>query len=273
MQARFLYVSLSLFLAACASVQKPAELRFKDYQVNRSLPRDSNLLRMIAPYADSMHQQMNEVIGFSTNTWYKKQPESALGNFLADAMITNAAKAFHKKIDAAIINYGGIRSYLAKGDIRLEHIYDIMPFDNAIVLQTVKGNILQQLLDRAAYEGGWPVAGITMKIRNKTAFDVRINGEPLNESADYTIAVSDFLANGGDQCTMLKTIARENINYLYRDALIDYVKDFTRKGKAVSASIENRVILTMNRRHFIRSSVLTAGAMAAGSGFAACCLI
>ena len=33
-----------------------------------------------------------------------------------------------------------------------------------------------------------------------------INGAPLNESATYTIANNDYVANGGDDCTMLKPI-------------------------------------------------------------------
>ena len=241
MQIKPLLFSCIILLSACASTQKPAQLVYKDYQINRSAKVDSSFIKMLQPYADSMHKQMNTVIGFSTTTLYKKQPESPIGNFMADCMKIYAAKVYNIPVDAAFVNYGGIRSYLPKGDIKLETIYEIMPFDNLIVLQKVNGNILRQLLDRSANDGGWPSSGITMKIKDKAATDIYVNGSPVNDDSVYTIAVSDYLANGGDQCSMLKNIAQQNKNYLFRDALIDYVKSFTKNGKPVSANIENRI--------------------------------
>jgi 2',3'-cyclic-nucleotide 2'-phosphodiesterase (5'-nucleotidase family) len=241
MQLKQLLTVLMLLHSACAYTQKPAQLVYKDYQVNRSLKTDSSFIIMLQPYADSLHKQMNTVIGFSNATWYKKQPESALGNFMADCLMLYAAKAFQTDVDAAFVNYGGIRSYLPKGEIKLETIYELMPFDNLVVLQKINGNTLRQLLDLTAYKGGWPCAGITMKIKDKAASDILVNGVPLNDTSVYTIAVSDYLANGGDQCSMLKNIAQQNKNYLFRDALIDYVKSFTSNGKPLSANIENRV--------------------------------
>ena len=58
----------------------------------------------------------------------------------------------------------------------------------------------------------------------------------------YTIAVPDFIAGGGEHCTMLNNIAKKNGNYLYRDALTAYIKSFTAAGKPVSAHLENRII-------------------------------
>ncbi len=242
MQYKHLIVICFLCTMACVSAQQPAELAFKDYEVNRTLKQDSSVLLFLQPYADTLHKAMRTVIGFSTNTWYKKQPESALGNWMADCLKVKAAEAFHSPVDVSLVNYGGIRSYLPKGDIQLAAIYELMPFDNAIVLQKVSGNVLHQLLDRAAYEGGWPCAGISMTIKDRAASDIRINDKPLNEDSIYTMAITDYLANGGDRCTMLKNIAQQNINYLYRDALVDYVKDFTKAGKPLSVNIENRVV-------------------------------
>ena len=85
---------------------------------------------------------------------------------MADAMLAYATKVYQTKVDAAFINYGGIRSYISKGDIKLLSVYQLAPFDNLIVLQTIDTKTLRQLLDLIAYKGGWPCAGLTMKIKN-----------------------------------------------------------------------------------------------------------
>lgn len=196
---------------------------------------------MLQPYKDSVFRYASTVIGFSTSNMYKKQPECALGNFMADCLKWAAAMDFKAKVDVAIINAGSLRSHLSKGDITIQSMYDLMPYNNQVMLLNVNGNILHQLLDRAAYDGGWPCSGVTMTIKNREATDILINGLPLNDTTIYSLATTDYLAQGADGCTMLKKIAKQNNNYSYRDALIDYVTFFTRSGKPVSATLENRI--------------------------------
>ncbi len=241
MQTKTLVSVFFCVLSIYGYAQKPAQLLYKDYQINRSLQTDTNLIHFLQPYTDSITKEMNTVLGFSNTTMYKKQPESPLGNLMADCLKLYAATWFETNVDAAIVNYGGIRSYLPKGDIKLETIYEIIPFDNLIVLQKINGNTLHQLLDLVAYKGGWPISGVAMKIKDKKAVDIVIRDAPLNDTTVYTIAVSDYLANGGDGCSMLKNIAQQNKNYLYRNALIEYIKSFTGAAKPVSANIENRI--------------------------------
>jgi 2',3'-cyclic-nucleotide 2'-phosphodiesterase (5'-nucleotidase family) len=109
------------------------------------------------------------------------------------------------------------------------------------VLQKLSGKVVQEFLDHIAGRKGWPCAGITMQIKDKKAINVLIGGAPLNESAVYTIANNDYVANGGDDCAMLKTIPQISNGYLFRDAVIDYFTQYTAAGKKISAKIENRV--------------------------------
>jgi 2',3'-cyclic-nucleotide 2'-phosphodiesterase (5'-nucleotidase family) len=120
-------------------------------------------------------------------------------------------------------------------------IYELMPFDNTLILQKIRGEILQQVLDLMAERGGWPLAGITMQIKNKKAVNIMIGGKPMDKGKVYTIAHSDFIANGGDNADMLKPIPQQNIGYLMRDALIDYVTKLRKEGKNITATEENRV--------------------------------
>jgi 2',3'-cyclic-nucleotide 2'-phosphodiesterase (5'-nucleotidase family) len=236
----FLYIFLMGFIEI--SLAQDIIINFKDYKIDNSQTVDSTYIQLLAPYADSIHHSMQKVIGFSLYGMTKKQPESGLGNFMADGMKLMAEKKFNRIIDAAFVNYGGIRNYIPKGDVTIGAIFELMPFDNIIVLQEINGKMLQQFLDKTAEKGGWPVSGITLSIKNKKAVNVLINNKPLDENATYIIANSDYIANGGDDCFMLKKMKQLSVGYLFRDALIEYVMLLTQQSKSIDTKTENRII-------------------------------
>ena len=116
-----------------------------------------------------------------------------------------------------------------------------MPFDNLVVLQELKGTELQEFLDMTAARGGWPVAGMTMQIKDKKAVNIKINGAPLVPGKTYVVANSDYVANGGDEANVLRKIPQENRGYLLRDSLFDYINYLMQQGKGITAKEENRV--------------------------------
>jgi 2',3'-cyclic-nucleotide 2'-phosphodiesterase (5'-nucleotidase family) len=197
---------------------------------------------MLKPYADSVNRNMNDVIAVSSVLLEKKQPEGNLGNLLADAMLAMAKEKYDTRIDASFVNPGGIRlPAIPAGNITRGKIYELSPFDNIIVLLRLKGQLLQEFLDHTAARGGWPCAGISYRIKNKKAVDAVIAGKVLQPDGAYTIALVDYVANGGDNSEMLKTLAQENNGYLFRDAVLEYLARLQQAGKNVTAAIEKRV--------------------------------
>ncbi len=242
-----IFLILVLFSASCVTSYQTTSLNFQDYRVEKGSAVDSSIVKMLQPYSVTLNATMNKVIGFSNNYLAAKQPESALGNFMADCMKLMAEKKFDKKVDAGFMNQGGIRSYIPKGNITVGKIYELMPFDNLIVLQELKGSVLQQFLDKTAADGGWPVSvGLSMGIKDKKAVQVMINGKALDPNETYVIANSDYIANGGSDCDMLRKIPKQDKGYLMRDALIEYVTTFTNQGKPLDYTIENRVTNVIN---------------------------
>jgi len=224
------------------SICQTATIDFKNYRIHQQIKGDSDFIQMLLPYLDSIQRYKNKVIGFSMSKLVKYQPESGLGNFMADAMLRMAEKKGNKKVDAAVINYGGIRSWLPKGEITIATVYQLVPFENTIVLAEMTGQLLQALLDRAAASGGWPMAGISCSIKDNKAMNVLIKNHPIAPDTTYWIATSDYLAKGGDGCSMLKNNAFQNLGYLYRDALIEYIISITQEGRPISSNIEKRVV-------------------------------
>jgi hypothetical protein len=108
-------------------------------------------------------------------------------------------------------------------------------------LITLNGKVFQQFLNHISSRGGWPTAGITWQIKNKEAVNVLVGNSPLNETSTYTIALVDYVANGGDDCDMLKSIPQNNNGLLFRDAILNYFISFTKQGKKIPAITEKRV--------------------------------
>lgn len=238
----FIVVLVCFAGLSCNTSYQSQSLQYKDYRINDELQKDSSLLTFLQPYSLNVNKTMNDVIGIADITLEKKSPEGTLGNLMVDAFFTMAQEKYATKVDVAMVNYGGIRlTQLTAGNVTTGKIFELMPFDNLLILQKIKGNILQQLLDLTAAKGGWPMAGLTMQIKDKKAVNVIIGGKPLDPTAIYTIVNSDFIANGGDNADMLRTIPQITNGYLMRDAIIDYIKKLKSQGKNISAKIENRV--------------------------------
>src|SRR5687768_14024884 len=192
-RVRYLFFAFSLFFLSCNNNFIPVQNEYDNYRITPALPRDTSMVILMQPYRDSIDETMNEVVGTALVTLEKKSPEGSLGNFMADAMLFGARQKY-APVDVAFINTGGIRiQQLAQGPVTRGKIFELMPFDNIIVVQELTGQQLQQFLDMTAARGGWPSAGLTMQIRDKKAVNVMINGEPLKLEKTYLVANSDYV--------------------------------------------------------------------------------
>jgi 2',3'-cyclic-nucleotide 2'-phosphodiesterase (5'-nucleotidase family) len=140
------------------------------------------------------------------------------------------------------LNYGGLRSSLPKGAITMRNIYELMPFENELVVVEIKGAKVRDLLNYLATKDGMPETGIRMSIKDNKAINASIQGVSFDESKSYLIITSDYLAQGGDEMNFfLDPIAYYPLGVKVRDAIIDYLKEQTQKGNTVSAQLDKRI--------------------------------
>ncbi len=239
---QYLFLFSVLFTLSCKAPYQPSSLLYQGYRINAKQASNERMNDLLKPYADSVNKSMNDIVAVAGMALEKKQPEGTLGNLLADAMLAKAREKYKTNVDACFMNSGGIRlPSIAAGSITRGKIFELSPFDNIIVLLKVDGKTLQQFLDTAAMKGGWPTAGATYQLKDKKAVNIKVGGNTITAGGQYTIAVVDYLANGGDNCEMLKKIPQQNNGYLFRDAVIDYFADMQKQGKKLNAQIENRV--------------------------------
>ncbi len=237
----FLFLITS-WLFSCQTFYQPQTVKYKDYRLTQTSKQDGALNTALKPYADSVNKNMNDIIAVAEEELVKRQPEGSLGNIMADGMLAIAKEKYNEPIDASFINFGGIRlQAIPAGNITRGKLFELAPFDNVIVLQKIEGKVFQQFLNHISSRGGWPTAGMTWQIKNKEAINVLIGRKPLLETSIYTIALVDYVANGGDDCEMLKSISQINNGILFRDAIIAYFSSFTKQGKKIPAITEKRV--------------------------------
>jgi 2',3'-cyclic-nucleotide 2'-phosphodiesterase (5'-nucleotidase family) len=196
--------------------------------------------KILNPYRLLLESQMNDSIGFVPLRLTMGRPESSLGNWFADTQQKASEALTGKKIDFAVSNSGGIRiPEIPKGSVTTGKIFELMPFDNLLVLMELSGVQTMQLIQHIAKSGGWPVSsGLRFKINSEgKAVDVLINGEAFEISKHYMVSLSDYVATGGSDCSFLIGIPYENTGILIRDALIFQIK----KESLLEAKMDGRI--------------------------------
>lgn len=235
-----------LFTAfSCQKTLKIAEVKPQSTWVETiNMPTaDVDITAMIAPYKKQLDAEMNQVIGQSSLTMTKAAPQSTLGNWMADVLHKKSEEYYQQPIDFAIVNYGGIRSSeLRKGPVTKGKLFELMPFDNMLVVLTLDGKVVQQLFDHMANRNGWPIsAPVSYEINDGKAQQIKIHGKALDFDAIYKVALMDFIANGGDRCFFLKDQPRKDLGYLFRAVIIEFVEEETAAGRPLASKMDDRV--------------------------------
>lgn len=239
---------LAALFSACSSAPKLIKTDTSMVELNSKTvtPEDSTIIKAIQPYKAKTDAIMNEVLGISDQEILKGLPESSLGDFVSDAVLKktndNYKPTDNVPVDICLLNNGGLRSQLPKGTITLGNVYELMPFENAIVVLTISGEKMKQLFESIVENNGAPFAGATVRSKGKNITALKINGKDLDVTKTYKVVTSDYLAGGGDKYFFFNSpIKSELLNYKLRDALVDYIKDETKKGNTIKAQTDGRI--------------------------------
>lgn len=233
--ARLAALLLVLVLGAACRTAAPVaapesavpETRVGFVTVSDTVAADAEVAALVAPYRARLAGEMAEVIGRAAVRMEKGGAESLLGNFAADAMLAASARLPGGPADIAVTNNGGLRVPVAEGPITVERMYELMPFDNYLVVVTLTGVGVDSLAQQLARAGGEPVAGLrfTLVEPTETAVDVTVGGRPVDPEASYRVVTSNYLAAGGGYMPALWTpAAREDFDVFLRDVFIAYVR-------------------------------------------------
>ncbi|MFK7950338.1 MAG: 5'-nucleotidase C-terminal domain-containing protein [Saprospiraceae bacterium] len=239
-----IYLLIFLAFTSC-KVWHTAEGNGQKIQVEtEAIEEDAEIVAMIQPYKTKLDAEMNVIIGANKTEMKKGKPESLLTNWFADALQAMTSQYYKKgTVDFTVSNYGGIRiPVVAAGDVTRGKIFELMPFDNMVVVIEMADTTVMKLFNHMADDNGWPISSnVSYEINNQKAQNILINGKPLESGKTYTVSTSDYLANGGDRCYFFEEGKREDLGVLMRDALIEYVEKETAAGRKLESQLDNRL--------------------------------
>lgn len=240
--AFILSVSLS-----CSTAPKLKKVETSMIELNdQSSLTEVELKKTLDPYKSKLDLIMNEVLIVSEQPLLKGLPESSLGDFSSDAILkkTNDHYKPEDKIPVSIclLNNGGLRAELPKGNITRGNAFELMPFENSVYILTITGAKTKQLFEYIVENNGAPFAGATVKAKGKKITELKINGQDLDLNKTYKVATSDYLAAGGDKYHFFKDpVKTEILTYKLRDAIIDYLVEENKKGNTLKVSTDGRI--------------------------------
>ena len=186
----------------------------------------------IKPYREHINNDLDSILAYCPTTLDKSgQWQSTIGNLMADVSLMRGNLVFEarekKKIDICLLNSGGIRSILPKGNITARNAFEIMPFENSMVVIALKGEQINEMVDfLIADKKSHPLSGITFTIdKSNKSKNVLVQGKPIQKETIYYVGTNDYLSDGGDNMNFFKKgIQKFDLDYKLRNILIDYFK-------------------------------------------------
>jgi 5'-nucleotidase len=200
------------------STGKLDSIDWKVIPVTKDTPAAPEFSAVYKKYAPLLAQLAKPVgrtsVALEARSKENRTRETNAGNFIADAFRKATAA------DVALMNGGSVRAdeLMAPGQLTVRDVLSMLPFKNKLVKIEITGATLRAALEHGvsrsaedAEPGGFPqVSGIQFSFDatrkpGERIVDLKINGQPLNETRTYTLGTTTFIGlDGGDGYAMLK---------------------------------------------------------------------
>ncbi len=224
-----------------------SEIKAEQVEINDALPALDSIETFISPYKNRLNQIMDSTLAYAPVILTKDDGDlnTSSGNLLADIVLEMGSPIFEnrrgKPIDFVVLNHGGIRAPISKGDVTTRTAYEVMPFDNYISVVEMSGKAVREMVNFLIKSGrAHPIAGLQIVLEDSGELQsVNIQGTPFDEQRIYFVGTSDYLIQGGDNMGFFKNAsATTTIDYLIRNAMVDYFK----KVDTLHTQVDDRFI-------------------------------
>lgn len=226
---------LLVFIVIACAVKKQdvSRIEGKRITISDSISANEEIEAYIKPFRERIQEDMEKVLSYAPKDMNKNdgELETTIGNLMADFVKSQSEPVYKKRtgksIDICILNHGGIRAAIPKGAIKTRTAFNVMPFENSIVVAELTSENMHALVDYLAEaKRAHPISGLTIKLdSNYNILEALVNGKPIEDGKTYTVVTSDYLQNGGDRMNFLKDpVSLDVLDYKIRNAMIDYFK-------------------------------------------------
>lgn len=215
--------------------------------INNTSDSDVKIEKFIAPFRAHINSDLDSVLAYNPETLDKSKGkwETNIGLLLAQVTFELGNPIFQKRenksIDFCLLNHGGIRSTLPKGNVTTRSAYSVMPFENSLYIVGLTGKEVKVLAKYILSEKKpHPLHGLKIYVnRNLEINNLEINQKIVDDNQLYYVATSDYLANGGDSMNFFRdSKIKYDLDYKLRNLLIDYFK----KADTIKVFSEKNII-------------------------------
>lgn len=226
----FLYLAFAkalLITTSCKSDNlQVAKVTASQTQIDSSLQEVEEIKSYIAPFKESLDAQMDEELSYNPVSMHKNDTplNTAIGNMLVEIVRTQGEPIYKSRsgnmVDAVLLNHGGIRAAMPAGAVTMRRAYEIMPFDNEMVVVTLTEEKMSQLVNYLIEKKrAHPFDGFKISLNDGQTPEVKMTPQKT-----YHVLTSDYLYNGGDNMSFFKDAPMVKLDYKIRNAMIDYFK-------------------------------------------------
>lgn len=238
----------------------PAGIHVTEAPVDSSLADDSAVDKMLTIYSPKV-RALDEIIGKLKGDLTKGGiGAGSLGNFVTDGIRAEASRKLGQPIVLAVTNAGGLRkTIIAEGDLRERDIFELMPFENALVAFDLTGaQVLDLLRTVVSYRDAQSGARIRYRMGNNKKPELEsarllIDGQEkeIDPAATYAVISIDYLwkrratkvsETEGDYSVLREAKNIKLLGITIRHALIQYVKRETAAGREIRSLLDGRFV-------------------------------
>lgn len=173
---------------------------------------------IILPYRDSLEDEMNVVIGYAPKDFERNRPNGSLNNWAADVVGQSMLEELDERPYMCLLNVGGLRNSINKGQVTIGDIFKVMPFDNEVVAVELPISVLKDIELYLLNKDGEPIGNALFE-------NGKLEIPALEENrSSFWVVTSDYLMNGGDNMVFFSKRTKEiYLGKLMRDVMIDAV--------------------------------------------------
>lgn len=193
-----------------------------------NLASDKQVDKIIDKYYEKNKYLLNHVLTTTTQN-FPNHPESETNAYNSKLTYTVAnISRLLAHADVGLQNTGGVRRSLPQGKITYGMLYETLPFDNTLVVVTMKGKDLKDVIRHALVSHhDWTIgvlSGVSIAVdKSGTLISAKIKNKEIVDEQIYSVATIDFLVNGGDGFDFSQAISIKDTNLAIREQVKSYI--------------------------------------------------
>ncbi len=226
----FLFIGAGL--TACSFVLNKS-IETQSIPVSAEKTAQNPVDSIVSPYKLALDSEMNKKVAVSMAGFVNERPNGNLGNLVTDQLMASPMMDGRGET-LCLLNFGGLRSTINKGDVVYGDVFKLLPFDNYLVFVKLKASAAEEMKNWILESGGHPIKGFYIDRGQLLDGDKK----PWVEH-DFWLLTSDYLLNGGDNASFIRKnmLELQETGVLLRDLFLESIT-----GKTLYENNEKRII-------------------------------